>query len=119
MKIEKFEDLAVWNEALELAKEIYLELKASRDYSFRDQLQRSAVSISSNIAEGFERQTNKEFIQFLYIAKGSCGELRTQVHLAMRIGILNQEKSVAMLEKTKKISSMLYGLIKVRKEKFK
>ncbi len=81
-KIEKFEDLIVWQEAKALATKIYGELKECRDYGFRDQLQRSSVSIASNIAEGFERRSNKEFIQHLYVAKGSCSELRTQLYIA-------------------------------------
>jgi len=66
--IEKFEDLEVWKKSVRLSIQIYKELKNCKDYGLRDQIQRSAVSISSNIAEGYERNTNKEFIQFLYIA---------------------------------------------------
>ena len=73
-KISKFEDLEVWKEGMHLAARIYRELKDCRDYGLRDQMQRAAVSIPSNIAEGYERNTNKDFIHFLYIAKGSCSE---------------------------------------------
>lgn len=76
-KVEKFEDLDVWKEGVRLSVDIYQILKDCRDYGFKDQVQRSVVSIPSNISEGFERKGNKEFIQFLYIAKGSCAELRT------------------------------------------
>lgn len=69
MGIQKFEDLLSWQKGQILAKEIYLCFRDSRDFSFRDQIQRAAVSISSNIAEGFERQTNNEFRYFLYVAK--------------------------------------------------
>jgi len=72
MKIEKFEDLEVWQESVELSIEIYKELKDSRDYSSRNQIQRAAISIPSNIAEGYDRQTIKEFIQSLFIARVSC-----------------------------------------------
>lgn len=68
-KIEKFEDLNVWKESMCLSVELYKSLKDCKDYGFRDQIQRSAISIPSNIAEGFERQSNKEFIQFLYFLK--------------------------------------------------
>lgn len=81
-------------------------------------MQRSAVSIPSNIAEGFERNSNKEFVQFLYVAKSSCGELRTQLYLSVEVGILPKESGKALIEKTKRISAMLYNLIKTRKEKF-
>ncbi len=67
---------------MQLCVDVYALLKDCRDYSFRDQIQRSAVPVPSNIAEGFERQTDKEFVQFLFIAKGSCAELRTQLYLA-------------------------------------
>jgi four helix bundle protein len=118
MKVEKFEDLIVWKDSMRLAVEVYEQLKECRDFSFRDQIQRSSVSVPSNIAEGYERQSNKEFIQYLYIAKGSCGELRTQIYLAINIGIMDKEKGMELIEKTKKISAMLYGLIQTRKDKF-
>ena len=73
-KISKFEDLEVWKEGINLAVRIYRELKDCRDFSLRDQMQRASVSIPSNIAEGYERNTNKDFIHFLYISKGSCSE---------------------------------------------
>ena len=105
MTVKKFEDLEVWQEALRLSKLLYRELKECRDFSLRDQIQRSSVSIASNIAEGFERRTNKEFIQHLYIAKGSCSELRA-------------ESADTLIDKTRKTSAMLYNLIKTRSERF-
>ena len=117
-KIGKFEDLKVWQEGLELSIEIYKIFKENKDFSFRDQVQRSSVSIPSNIAEGYERQTNKEFIQFLYIAKGSCGELRTQLYIAKKLQMINKTTSEILIEKTKKISAMLYKLIQTRRQKF-
>ena len=80
--IKGFEDLEVWKNAMQLVVVIYAEFKENKDYGFKDQIQRAAVSIPSNIAEGYERQTNKEFIQFLYIAKGSSAELQTQLYIA-------------------------------------
>ena len=117
-KVQKFEDLQIWNEGMDLALEIYNCLKQCKDYGLRDQLQRAAVSIPSNIAEGFERQSNKEFIQYLFIAKGSCGELRTQIHIASRLKIFSDKVSEKLLEKTRKVSAMTYNLIKTRREKF-
>ena len=118
IKIEKFEDLEVWQEGVRLSIEIYKLLKNCRDFSFRDQLQRAAISIPSNIAEGYDRQTNKEFIQFLYIARGSCAELRTQIYIALKLKMIDKKSADLTIDKTKKISAMLYKLIKVRKKNF-
>lgn len=117
-KVEKFEDLEVWKEGLQLALSLYQLLRDCRDYGLRDQMQRAAVSIPSNIAEGYERNTNKDFIHFLYIAKGSCSELRTQIYLAMQIGHFDKITGEKLLESTRKISAMLYNFIKVRSERF-
>jgi four helix bundle protein len=81
-------------------------------------MQRAAVSIPSNIAEGFERQTNKEFIQFLYIAKGSCGELRTQLYLAKEVSFITNEDFTTLLSKLVQLSSMISNFIKTRKTNF-
>ncbi|MDA3891003.1 MAG: four helix bundle protein [Salinivirgaceae bacterium] len=117
-KIEKFEDLIVWQEAMNVAEEVYILLKDCKDFGFKDQIQRASVSVPSNIAEGFDRQTNKEFIQFLFIAKGSCSEVRTQIYLSIRLKYILKEQGEILLEQTRKISSMLYKLIKTRKDKF-
>ena len=117
-EIGRFEDLEVWKVAMSLAENLYREFSGCRDYSFRDQIQRSAVSIASNIAEGYDRGSNKEFIRYLYIAKGSCAELRTQIYLAQKTNIIDPQKATQFIELTKKISAMLQNLIKVRKERF-
>jgi len=117
-KFEKFEDLNVWKEAITLAIDIYKNFRNCKDFGLRDQVQRSAVSIPSNIAEGFERNSNKEFIQFLYIAKASCGELRTQLYIAKETSLLDQKTGNLFIERTKKISAMLFKLIQTRKTKF-
>ena len=92
--------------------------KNCKDFGLRDQIQRSAVSIPSNISEGFDRKGNKEFIQFLYIAKGSCSELRTQLYIALETGTIDKSIGKDFIDNSKMISAMLYKLIQVRKEKF-
>lgn len=117
-KILKFEDLEIWNESTELCIEIYEKLKNCKDFGLRDQMHRAAVSIPSNIAEGFERGSNKEYIRFLYYAKGSCAELRTQLYIAKRLGVIEEEVGYKFITLTNLISGKIFNLIKVRKEKF-
>ena len=103
-KIQKFEDLNVWKESVRLSVNIYKALKNCKDFGLRDQIQRSAVSIPSNISEGFDRKGNKEFIQLLYIALGT--------------GTIDKPIGKDFIDNSKMISAMLYKLIQVRKEKF-
>lgn len=112
MKIEKFEDIIVWQKARELTILWYTLLKENRDYGFRDQVFRASVSIMNNIAEGFERRGDREFKQFLYIAKGSCAEVRSMTYLAEDLGYVSREKSVILYELTIDIAKMLSGFIK-------
>ncbi|MEI7596709.1 MAG: four helix bundle protein [Bacteroidota bacterium] len=114
--IKGFEDLEIWQEGVKLSVRVYELLKDCRDYGLRDQMQRSAVSVPSNISEGFERQTNKEFIQFLYIAKGSCGELRTQLIIASNLKVIEENVALGLIEEAKKLSSKIYKLIEYRKK---
>jgi len=115
-----FEELPVWKSAKDLAILIYKvtsQGKISRDYGLKDQIQRAAVSVSSNIAEGFERGTKQEFIQFLYIARGSCGELRSQLYIAKEIGYLDDNEEFKKLcEATRKVSKQINGFIEYLKE---
>ena len=117
-KVEKFEDLKVWQEALSLAIQVYKTFADCRDYSLKDQMCRASVSVSSNIAEGFERHSNKDFIRFLRIAKGSSAELRTQVYIALGIGLIDNEKGSELISNSRMISAMLQNLIKTRETKF-
>lgn len=117
-QIKSFEDLPVWRESLQLSIAIYSALSNCKDFGLKDQLQRSSVSIPSNIAEGFERDSNNEYIRFLNISKASCAELRTQLYIAKEAGVLPLELAESFIERTKKISRMLYGYVKMRKEKF-
>ena len=114
-----FEDLEIWKEGMRLSVLVYKLMKDCKDYGFKDQIQRASVSVPSNIAEGFERQTNKEFIHFLYIAKGSCGELRTQIYLAKEFGYLNQDDYKNLLDISKLLSAKIQKFINTRKNQFK
>jgi four helix bundle protein len=111
MGYRSFEDLEVWKNACQLAVEIYSVLRHCKDYSYRDQMQKSAISIPSNIAEGAERGSTKDFIRFLHIAKGSAGELRTQLYIAEKVKIINSNDRVALCDKLISISKMLQSLI--------
>lgn len=115
--ISKFENLIVWKESFELSVQIYKMMKDSKEYALRDQILRSSLSIPSNIAEGHDRNSGKEFIRFLNIAKASCGELRTQIYFCIEIGFIDKEKGSEILNKTLKISSMIFNLIKSIKQK--
>lgn len=117
-RIEKFEDLNVWKEGMRLAVQLYKELKGCKDFGLKDQIQRASVSIPSNIAEGFERSSNKDFIRFLYISKSSTGELRTQLYLCREIGLIPKKRCNELIEDTRKISAMLYNFIKTRYDNF-
>jgi len=111
----RFEDLEVWKRASSLSADLYRRLAKLRDYSFRDQITRSGLSIPSNIAEGFERTSQKECVTFLSYAKGSCGELRSQVHIGLDIGYIDEETGKAWIKEATEISSMLSGLIKTKR----
>jgi len=113
--IKSFEELDIWKESMQVALQIYTLFKECKDFGFKDQVQRSAVSVPSNIAEGFERQTDKEFVQFLYIAKGSCGELRTQIYLALKLSYIEKTAGKKLIEQTKQVSSKISKLISYRK----
>lgn len=89
--IQRFEDLICWQKARLLVKEIYKSMQPIRDHGFTDQIQRAAVSVLSNISEGFESGTKQEFLNYLYIAKASAGEVRAQLYVAYDIGYINFE----------------------------
>lgn len=116
-KVTTFEDLNIWKDGIELSVEIYSLFKNSKDYGLRDQIQRASVSVPSNIAEGFDRLSNNEFIRFLKIAKGSCAEVRTQLIIAQRIEEieLNEELLNRTILLSKRIQSMINYRDKLRK----
>ncbi|MBD2511429.1 four helix bundle protein [Nostoc muscorum FACHB-395] len=113
-KIESFEDLRVWQKGIDLVKHIYLitkEGELSRDFGFRDQLRRSSVSVPTNIAEGFERHSRKEYLNFLNIAKGSAGEVRSLLRVALEVGYLNQSSYTQLYNQAMELSRMLSNQI--------
>ena len=115
MKAICFEDLKIWQEARELSKEIYVISRLpefSKDYRFVGQITSAAGSIMDNIAEGFERDGNKEFLQFLSIAKGSCGELRSQLYRAYDAGYINEEKFETLVNNIKLLSASIFYFMK-------
>lgn len=112
MKIERFEEVIAWKKAKELTVYIYSEFRNCKDFSFKNQIERASVSIMNNIAEGFERQTNKELKNFLYISKGSCGEVRSMLNLAYEFKYVNQERFQVLENMSIEISKILAGFIK-------
>ena len=104
--------LKVWQESLDFAADYYTTIKSIRDFGLKDQLIRSSLSISSNIAEGFNRYHNKEFRQFLYIALGSCAELETQLEITHELNYFTTDKYESLREKIVVLSKMLRNLIK-------
>ena len=114
-KIRSFRDLEIWKRGISLVEAVY---KATEDFPRQEafgltgQIRRAAVSIPSNVAEGFARYHGKEYTQFLYIAMGSCAELSTQLDIALRLGYLDAKRSVALLDEVEQISKMTMGLVK-------
>ena len=112
MRISRFEDIIAWQKAHLLTVEIYKEFLKCKDFSFRDQIQRASVSVLNNIAEGFERGSNADFKRFLFIAKGSSGEVRSLLYLGLSLGYLSQKKFDELYAFTLGISRMISGFIK-------
>ena len=112
MKFERFEDILAWQKALDLSVLIYSIFENTKDYGFKDQIQRAGVSIMNNIAEGFERRSNNEFRQFLYISKGSSGEVRSMSILAKKLRKISNDEADKLYNQSEEISKMLSGLIK-------
>lgn len=116
-KVSSFEDLLIWVEARELTRMIYELSKDWRDFSLRDQIRRASVSIVSNIAEGFERGTKDEFIHFLYMAKGSAGEVRAQNYLALDIRLIEKADFEKVSGQALKVSRYIANFIISYKDK--
>jgi len=113
----KYEDMEVWKRSKNLAVSVYRELMASRDFGFRDQIARSALSIPSNIAEGFERYTEQEKFRYVSIAKGSCGEFATQALIGMETGIVPEAAGKRWRSESRVIARMLGALLKALQTK--
>lgn len=120
MAIQTHKDLKVWKESMKLVKDIYLlttDFPLEEKYSLTLQIKRSAISIPSNIAEGAARESNKEFIRYLYIALGSLSELDTQCELANNLNFLKSDDFNDLTKRFEEIGKMLSGLISYRKSK--
>ena len=119
MSYQSFKELRVWQEAKTLAVEVYKMTSSgriSRDFGLKDQMQRAAVSIASNICEGYERHSDAEFLRFLHIAKGSLSELVTQLEIAGEVGMVTEELVSQIEERCKKVGSMLTKLIQSKRK---
>ncbi len=110
MAFQSFEDLEVWQRGCRLAVDVFKSFAKCRNFTMQDQVQRAALSVPSNEAEGYERNSNKEFIRFLNIAKGSCGELRTQLYISRKLDFLAKTDFDQLVSESKAISAMLHGL---------
>ena len=110
--IRRFEDIVAWQKSRVLVREVYLLTMAQpfcRDFVLRDQMHRAAISISSNIAEGFERYRPAEFRQFLSVAKASCAELRSQIYLAFDVGYISEQTLVSTLRQAEEVGRLIGG----------
>jgi four helix bundle protein len=115
MKITRFEDLECWKDARDIVNSVYCVCRADgfkRDYSLTDQVKRAAISVMANIAEGFSRKGNKEFIQFLYIAKSSAAELQSHLYVALDQGYVKKEQFNILYEDIDKVQRKISNFIK-------
>ena len=115
MKIEKFEDINAWQEARELVKVIHKTIEKNnrfcKDYRFKDQIASAAISIMSNISEGFTRRSNKEFIQFLFVAKASAAEVQSHLYVALDRGYIGKSVFNEIYKQTDKVARIISGFI--------
>lgn len=112
MKIERFEEIIAWQKAQDIAVEVYSHFSTIKDYSFKDQINRASISISNNIAEGFDRGTDADFTRFLYIATASCSEVRSMLYLAERLKYIKIEKRDELINNCLEVSKLIKGFIK-------
>jgi four helix bundle protein len=122
MKIIKFEDMEIWKLSLAITKGIYdltSNGKFSRDFGLKDQIRRAIVSVSSNIVEGFEKNNNNEFVRYLKISKGSCGEVRNQLYIALAVEYVSNSEFNDLNERLIILSNQIGGLIRYLESKKK
>ena len=112
MIIRRFEDIIAWQKAQDFAVEIYLTFKGIKDFAFKDQICRAVISISNNIAEGFDRSSKTDFSRFVFIAISSCSETKSMIYLAQRLNYINESQKQDLIERGIEISMILRGLIK-------
>jgi len=113
--VEQFEDLVAWQKARVLTQGVYAVTKKeafSRDFALRDQIRRAAISVMSNIAEGFDRRSRPEFRQFLYIARASCAEVRCQLYIALDNHYIDNARFDTLADQASEVSRIIGGLIK-------
>jgi len=110
--MRSFEDIEVWQASRKLVNKIYNVFSSIKDYAFKDQITRAAISIMNNIAEGHERESKKEFSRFLKIAKGSCGEVRSMIIIASDLNYIDNNQTVEFVDQCLNISRQLSGFIK-------
>ena len=110
--MKRFEDIIAWQKSKVLAVLIYKKFYDNRDFGFKDQIQRAAISISNNIAEGFDRHTDKELRRYLFIAKGSCAETKSMLYIALELSYIDQDQFKNLYELTTEISKLLTVFIK-------
>lgn len=112
MAIQKFEDIIAWQKAQDFAVEIYTVFGQLKDFGFKDQICRATISISNNIAEGFERSTDADFSRFLYIAIASNSEVKSMLYLALRLKYISKDKQNELLQQVNEIAKIIRGLLK-------
>lgn len=112
MKITKFEDIIAWKKGKELVILVYRHFQSCNDYGFKNQIQRASISITNNIAEGFERKTNKELINYLYIAKGSAAEVRSMLSIGKELNYFSEKQFDSLYLLSLEILKLLSGFIK-------
>ena len=110
-KISRFEDLVVWQESIQICIDIYEKLDGCQDFGFKNQITKAAVSVPSNISEGFERNSQKEFSRFLTFSKGSSGETRTQLYIGKALNYFTTEDAEDLISRSTALSKKLQALI--------
>lgn len=112
MIIQKFEDIIAWQKGQDFAVDIILKFESLKKFGFRDQISNAVVSISNNIAEGFDRSSDADFVRFLYISLGSCSETKSMLYLAGRLKYIGDKEKLEFIKQADEISKIIRGLIK-------